>query len=1179
MKKTSIIALFSMLMFVVGNIHAQHLMRTDIVAEAKAKGMTEERAQKLQSSYHPLLFGGHKNSRNGQRTENLTAKRQVAAVKPLAEGIADMKMYGYVPYAKGWTTDNYGIYTFNTEAPIEFQKLPDGPDGPAAADGGGCYYDGKYYAVTYAGFMGMVLAEFCVYDTETWQMEKYQPVNAGTVSTDMDYDPTTGNIYGCFYNDNFDGFVFGYLNPETGKRTALSALNRIFFAVTVNSKGEVYGIDEEGQLCKFDKTTGERTVVGATGILPLYLGCATFYQKTDELFWSVFNDSGSYLYKVDVNTAKPTLVCQFPNDEEVQGMYIPVPAAEPGAPAKAESLKAEFEGASLKGKLLFKMPSTKYDGTPLSGTVQYDIYINDAYYSTGSAAAGSNAEAEVEVAQYGMYKISVRPKNTEGLAPVAYVTLWIGKDVPTAVTGITVGEGSNAGDVVVEWKAPTTTVHNGYFTTEGLKYLVQRFKAPADSIDVALTSELSFTDHIDNQGTMRPYYYKITPIVDGTREGIPAYSKAIGIGRALATPYVQAFEDDGCLDLFTIIDRHNDGKTWDYDPTFQAARANYDWVNPKNDWLVTPPLHLMADRVYKLSFDAWGRDGNMERFEVKYGCGRKYTDLTETAIPRTEITNDTPQNHFKLIHVKGDGDYSFGFHAVSDVDKWWLYIDNIRIEDGPRLGTPNCVTSLKVVPADMGELAATISFAAPTTTVDDNPLNGEVTIKVYRGDELLTEMKAVGGEKFTYTDTNTAQGNNTYTVRVFGSRGEGLEAVARVYTGVDIPTAPTNVRLKKVNDTAVITWDAPTKGVNGGYVNPNKVVYYVLRNDGEEIAAQTTERTATDMSTSTLTEQAFITYAVFAQNEAGIDEEQSALSNEVCFGTPYALPFHESFADQGVEAGPWTWEVLHGDPWIKIDAAGVYPIATAQDNDGGLVSYQPEYSDDEALLISSNISLVNAQLPKLKFWYYNNPGSYDKLSVCVRVDDNDRKDEELKYINMSPASGDEGWTEVVCSLDKYVGHRIQVMFKFTTVSDYYMYIDNVSVTALRNDLPRITDLKTEVLGNSVTLTWSEPVDEMGLGFVGYNVYRDGICLTDEPIIDPFYEDIPDNGGTFHIYNVTVVYEEGETIMSNNAAIELTGIREIDADESAETIYNIGGQRLDKMPAHGIVIKGKNKILR
>lgn len=180
---------------------------------------------------------------------------------------------------------------------------------------------------------------------------------------------------------------------------------------------------------------------------------------------------------------------------------------------------------------------------------------------------------------------------------------------------------------------------------------------------------------------------------------------------------------------------------------------------------------------------------------------------------------------------------------------------------------------------------------------------------------------------------------------------------------------------------------------------------------------------------------------------------------------------------------------------------------------------------------------------------------------------------------MSDASGEEGWTQVVCDLSKYIDHRIQLMFRFTSVSDYYMYIDNITVDGLRSDLPGVNDLKADVNGNNVTLTWSEPVDEVGLGFIGYNVYRNGKLITDEPIIDPMFEDQPNAAYPLHIYNVTVVYEEGETTFSNNADVEVSGITEIQGESAAAPMYNIGGQRLEKKPKKGVVIVGKNKYIK
>lgn len=1136
-------------------------------------------ARKFKVFYNILLMGTRLNRIAFAIFAMLTMATPHIKGQQIMKAEGGLRMYGYVPYAKSWTEDQYGLYTFNTDEPVTLERMPYGQDGPVAADGGGCYYDGKYYAVTYAGFMGAILTEFCVYNTETWEMEKYLPVNSGTVSADMDFDPTTGDIYGAFYNDDFDGFVFGKVDPETGKRTAICDLNRIFFGIAVNSKGEVYGLDEEGGLFIFDKKTGERTKIGDTGVFPQYLGSATFDHKTDKLYWSVMREDASTIYLVDTKTANVEVVCKMPDNEEVQGLYIPVPAAEPDAPAVVTGVTAKFEGASLEGTISFTMPIQTYDGSDLDGELSYDIYVNDELFSTGTAMAGDPVEAPVSVTTYGSYKLSVRARNDKGQGPVANTSLWIGLDVPTAVTKLRAEDGSTNGEVVLTWGVPEGSLHGGYVDVEALNYQVIRLSGETRTI-LGVTNKLTYTDHITNAGPIKPYQYIVTPMVGMKRTGEPATSNSIGVGAALELPYHQNFEDATCMDLLTIVDRHGDNKTWEFDPTFQAARAQYDWTNAKNEWLITPPLHLTANKVYKLSFDTWCREGFKERIEVKMGQSKKYSDLKQQVMPRTEVSNGTPWNNFMLVTVAADGDYYFGFHALSDVDQWWLYLDNISIEEGPVLGTPNSVTSLSVKPAAMGELSATLAFTAPTTTVDGKALDALTGINIMRDGKLVTVLQATPGEAVTYTDDTARQGMNHYTVIPVNSVGDGLEKTDSAYVGVDIPKAPRNVRLTKVDDKPVITWEAPTEGVNGAYVNPDQIVYYVLRSDNKEIGVQLEECTCTDNTLELMDEQAFITYAVFAQNAAGINTDEYGMSNEVCFGTPFELPFHESFKGVSVEQNPWTWDIVEGDPWIKITDSGLYPTAEAADGDGGLVTFQPEYEGDAAILYSSNISLVGAEQPTLSFWYYNNPGTFDKLSARIRIDDDPDMMDEVAYINMTGTSGEEGWTECVCDLSKYIGHRIQLAFKFTSSSDYYMHLDNITVSGLRKDLPMVTDLTAEYTDDMVLLNWSEPVDEQGLGFIGYNVYRNGVLLNeDEPLVDPMYEDPITNIDGDYIYQVTVVYEEGETTFSNAVVMNATGIHQIGAKPLHQGVYTLSGIKLKDAPRQGVFIQNKRKMMK
>lgn len=1202
-----------MLLAYAGAVCAQStVLHGDIDMRLKAMGidrsmLTEERAGKLEAGYHPMLLNGHRNALKGLQQRGLQKKAHLTAQESLSyntgkpflqdkkgflatEGNANVKkmaaegvpeiMYGYVSYASNWEEDLYGLYSFTTASPSTFTPLPQGPDGAVAADGGGCYYDGKYYSITYAGFMGLILAEFCVYDAETWTMEKYIPVSGGSVSIDMDYDPTTGNIYGCFYNDDGDGLVFGYLNPENGNRTAICDLDRIFFGISVDSKGTVYGISEEGWLVTFDKQTGKQTKIGNTGLLQEYIGGMTFDLKTDRLYWSYVVQTGSALYEVNTQTAEATLVTAFPNTEEVQGMYIPIPAAEPGAPAKVEAVTATFSNGSLSGEVAFTMPSQTYSGDPLSGMLEYDIFLNDEPYSTCTAIAGCSVSQMVSVETSGMYKIGVQPKNTFGPAPMQSTTLYIGIDVPKAVRSLKAEAGANEGDVNVTWQQPMESLHGGFLDFSGMKYMVERCKSETDAVVIATTSELTIQDHIDEQGTIRPYFYRVTPMTADDRKGEAAVSNSIGIGKPLSLPYYQPFDDASSFDIITIVDRHNDGKTWEHDATFEAARAQYDWTNPKNEWLITPPMHLTAERVYKLSYDTWCRDGYTERLEVKFGKGKKYTDMTEQILPRTEIANATPQQYFHLVKIADDGDYNFGFHAVSEVDKWWLYLDNIKVEAGPLLGTPNKVNGLNATAAELGQLKATLAFSAPTKSVDGITLTEISGIAIQRNGKLIATVNAQPGEAVTFTDENAVQGDNKYTVIPQNDKGDGLESEVTVYVGVGIPTAPTDVKLRKVDDMPVVSWKAPQTSVNGAYVDTEKLVYYVVRNDNAQVASQITETTFTDNTLKLKDgEQAFATYAVFAQNVAGLDQEQYGMSNEVCFGTPYELPFHESFKGVTLEAGPWTWDIIDGDPYLQITAAAEYPNAAAQDNDGGLVSFKPEAVGDEAMLYSANISLVGAQKPQLSFWYYNNPGSMDKISARVRIDDDPENVVEVKYINMNASSGKEGWTEAVCPLDEFIGHRVQLVFRFLSASDYYIHLDNINVTGLRNDLPGISNLAATCANGSVTLTWDEPIDDQGLGFIGYNIYRNGSLINDEPVVDPEYTDIINTADPATLsYQVSVVYTEGETMLSAPVTPGIDGISGISAGNNAPAvIYDLQGRRLITAPIRGTyILNGKKR---
>lgn len=97
-----------------------------------------------------------------------------------------------------------------------------------------------------------------------------------------------------------------------------------------------------------------------------------------------------------------------------------------------------------------------------------------------------------------------------------------------------------------------------------------------------------------------------------------------------------------------------------------------------------------------------------------------------------------------------------------------------------------------------------------------------------------------------------------------------------------------------------------------------------------------------------------------------------------------------------------------------------------------------------------------------------------------------------------------------------------------------------------------------------------------LTFIGYNVYRDGVKFTSEPLANPRL-DVTHGPGEHHVYSVTALYDKGESRFSNLAYSDPSGVEIVSADVDGEAEYfNLQGLRVEN-PTDGIFIcrKGSN----
>ena len=75
-----------------------------------------------------------------------------------------------------------------------------------------------------------------------------------------------GTVYGVFYSADGNSLEWGTVDYETCQRTTIGPASQAFVAIGITKAGQIYAIGMDGKLYKVNKSTGEETLVGATGL-------------------------------------------------------------------------------------------------------------------------------------------------------------------------------------------------------------------------------------------------------------------------------------------------------------------------------------------------------------------------------------------------------------------------------------------------------------------------------------------------------------------------------------------------------------------------------------------------------------------------------------------------------------------------------------------------------------------------------------------------------------------------------------------------------------------------------------------------------------------------------------------------------------------------------------------------
>lgn len=891
-----------------------------------------------------------------------------------------------------------------------------------------------------------------------------QEIDLEDVPAGLTYDASLGKAYGSFWNDNYQGFsFFGNFNLTSASWTSIDKVQRDerdIFALAADGKGTIYCLfGAYDYLATIDPVTGQINRIKTTGFeidtnwAEGRVSSMCYDEENDRLIATVSETLGwganktyqSGLYTINPHTGDVEKIMAFDGNACFAGLYVVDAATDANAPGEPINLKANINGVSTTGTVSFTMPTKTFGGADLSGSLMAIISVNGVETVVPDLTPGQNVTSPVLNFNNGENTVKVTIADEVRRGGSQSIEFWAGEDIPMSVANVVLNVSDGKG--ILTWDAPTQGAHNGPITAQNIKYKVVRMPEQK-TVSEALTGTTFEDNSIDT--SIKTIYYVVTAYNGaGSAEGVES-NRCLSVG-SFKVPFMEGFNTADDFALWTIEDV-NGGATWKYNggQTEQVAEYEYDSNKlPADDWLISPPIRLEADKTYKLSYK-WRvmMKSYPESFEVRLGNAANSASMTTQLGNHPKVSNTSFESADKSFTVDKDGDYYIGIHCYSDGYMYILRIDDVAIDEIDSR-VPATVNDLTVVPAENGVHSAMVKFTVPEVDNKGGKLESVTSATISRDGKQLTVLSNVNpGQKIEYTDnTIDSDGFKTYSVYCSNSVGDGVAATIQSYIGVDAPGAVQNLSIAEVSNHPVLKWDAPTQGINGGWFDANAVVYRIVRSDGKVVTEDCKDTQYTDLTyTSPAVGQDAVWYLVTPY--VGTTKGAYAQSELLLCGNPYKAPLTETFAKADMVYYPWISQSSNAVNYAwTLDNMGYNPQTSDWGGDQGLATFHSvgEPEGVVSYFYSPKFELSPLENPALSFYMYHSEEEGDgKVEILVSAGTDTFSEIEGSVPFMRTDA--KGWVRHTIDLSAYKNVPwLRIGFKATGDGVADIYIDNVEI--------------------------------------------------------------------------------------------------------------------------------------
>jgi len=375
-----------------------------------------------------------------------------------------------------------------------------------------------------------------------------------------------------------------------------------------------------------------------------------------------------------------------------------------------------------------------------------------------------------------------------------------------------------------------------------------------------------------------------------------------------------------------------------------------------------------------------------------------------------------------------------------------IYLDNFNLYDDPvQADFPIAVQDISVEPATDGSTDLAFTWVNPGFEADGDVLTDLAHISVRSdGSEVIRFEDPIIGELQTFTGTLPSSGFYSFEIVPVNEAGNGHPVTTpKVWAGLDLPGAVTDLSIIQSANNATLSWSHPTEGSNLGFFDGILESYIITRSDGKEFTIPGSETSFEDI----LDTEGSINYTIVPTNSSGDGDLSQTegifyVTEEHLYYEDFNYDIVKALGEDSDFAYDWTvqtngtnssWE------WFPTNFIG--------QNEGELswIWTGSGNANDEVRAVSPVINTTGYDALSLNFNYYFEDAGAQDYSVIVQTS----------------SDGGNTWTdadEIVIS-DFVQGAYTKTIANADVGSDNFQFALNRKGPANQNPFMRIDNIR------------------------------------------------------------------------------------------------------------------------